>query len=83
MVGQEGEAVDVAGVLEAVQLHAGVVVDVEVALLGHRKQHLVVQEPGRCGFSSALRDKAPPTARAPSLTVRAPSLSARAPSLTT
>ena len=45
MVGEEGEAVDVVMLLEAVQLHARVVVDVEAALLSHSKQHLIVQEP--------------------------------------
>ena len=43
MVGEEGEPVDMQLLLEAVQLHASVVVDIEVALLGHGKQHLIVQ----------------------------------------
>ena len=34
--------------LEAVQLHACVVVDVEVPLLGHSKEHLIVEEPVMC-----------------------------------
>ena len=45
VIGEEGEAVDVVMLLEAVQLHARVVVDVEAALLSHSKQHLIVQEP--------------------------------------
>ena len=44
MVGEEGEPVDVRLLLETVQLHASVVVHVEVALLGHGKQHLIVQK---------------------------------------
>ena len=44
MVGEEGEPVDVRLLLETVQLHASVVVHVEVALLGHGEQHLIVQK---------------------------------------
>ena len=44
--GKEGEGVDMGVLLETVQLHARVVVDVEVALLGHSEHHLIVEKPG-------------------------------------
>lgn len=45
MVGQELQAVDLGVLLQAVQLHTRVVVDVEMPLLGNSKHHLVVEEP--------------------------------------
>ncbi len=56
MIGKEGETVDVGVVLQAVQLHARVIIHVEVALLGHRVHHLVMKEPtgeGGRGSSTA------------------------------
>ena len=47
VVGEESESVDVTVSLEAVQLHACVVIDVHTSLLSHCKQHLIVQEPSR------------------------------------
>ena len=46
VVREEGEAVDLAHLLEAVQFHSRVVVHKYRALLGHCKHHLVVQKPG-------------------------------------
>ena len=46
MVRQELQAVDLGVLLEAVQLHTRVVVDVEMPLLGNGKHHLIVEEPG-------------------------------------
>jgi hypothetical protein len=47
VVGEESESVDVTVSLEAVELHACVVIDVHTSLLSHSKQHLIVQEPSR------------------------------------
>lgn len=43
MIGEEGESVDTGVPLEAVQLHARVVVDVQVAFLCCCEHHLVVE----------------------------------------
>ena len=51
-MGQEGEPVDFSVLLEAVQLHAGVVVDEQTVLLGHCKHHLIVQIPGTSNTSN-------------------------------
>ena len=57
MVRKEGQPIDVVMFLEAVQLHACVVIDVEIPLLGHSKEHLIMQEPAVCITWSDCRDR--------------------------